>query len=54
MIRNELKMQITALNAHRADETFTTEVTRLTVLQAHPQLLVIFFLHVVDDLALVL
>lgn len=27
---------------------------RLTVLQAHPQLLVVFLLHVVDDLALVL
>ncbi len=26
----------------------------LTVLQAHPQLFVVFFLHVVDDLALVL
>lgn len=26
----------------------------LTVLQAHPQLLVVFLLHVVDDLALVL
>lgn len=26
----------------------------LTILEAHPQLLVVFFLHVVDDLALVL
>ncbi len=27
---------------------------RLTILQAHPQLFVVFLLHVVDDLALVL
>lgn len=32
----------------------STRCVRLTVLQAHPQLFVVFLLHVVDDLALVL
>lgn len=31
----------------------STRCVRLTVLQAHPQLFVVFLLHVVDDLALV-